>query len=125
MTKLSDPPNKFEGEIIELSKKLFDLRFKKATRQSFKSHEIVQSKKERVNFRGSLLETKNLLNSSSLIDNTKLRHFSYYLPIIICSIPILNDNLFERMTTVYFLETNFLEKNIINRFLENLRKKDN
>ncbi len=125
MIKLSDPPNKFEGEIIGLSKKLFDLRFKKATRQAFKSHEITESKRERVNFRGSLLETKKFSSSFSFVDNKTLRKFSYYLPIIICSIPLLNDNLFERMITSYFLETNFLEKNMINRFLENLRKKDN
>lgn len=32
--------------ILETEKKLFDLRFKKATRQSFKSHEIKQTKRK-------------------------------------------------------------------------------
>jgi|APIni6443716594_1056825.scaffolds.fasta_scaffold00064_11 hypothetical protein len=125
MTKLSDLPNKFEGETIELSKNLFDLRFKKATRQSFKSHEIAQLKRERVNVRSSLVGTKNFSSSYSFLDNKTLRQFSYYLPIILSSIPLLNDNLFERLIRAYFLETNFLEKYMINRFLENLRKKDN
>ena len=125
MTKLSDLPNKFDVETIELSKNLFDLRFKKATRQSFKSHEIAQLKHERVNVRSSLVGTKNFSSSYSFFDNKTLRHFSYYLPILLSSIPLLNDNLFERLIRSYFLETNFLEKYMINRFLENLRKKDN
>lgn len=32
--------------IIETENKLFNLRFKKATRQSFKSHEIKQTKRQ-------------------------------------------------------------------------------
>jgi large subunit ribosomal protein L29 len=42
--------------IIETEKKLFNLRFKKATRQSFKSHEIKNAKRR-------LAQLKTLLTS--------------------------------------------------------------
>ena len=46
--------------IIELEKKLFDLRFRKATRQSFKSHQIKQKKCQLVYFKTILtLRLKN------------------------------------------------------------------
>lgn len=62
---------------VETENKLFNLRFKKATRQSFKSHEIKNAKRRLAQFK-TLLTTrlenleqkdKNLINS--LIPNDK------------------------------------------------------
>ena len=40
--------------IIETERKLFDLRFKKATRQNFKSHEIKRTKRQLAHLRSLL-----------------------------------------------------------------------
>ena len=51
---LSNP--EISAEIIETENKLFNLRFKKATRQTFKSHEIKYTKRR-------LAQLKTLLTS--------------------------------------------------------------
>ena len=47
--------------IIELEKKLFDLRFRKATRQSFKSHEIRYAKRKIAQLKTMLILRLKLL----------------------------------------------------------------
>ena len=44
LTSLSN--NEISESIIQIENELFNLRFKKATRQSFKSHEIKQKKRQ-------------------------------------------------------------------------------
>ena len=44
-------------EILKYEKKLFTLRFKKATRQSFKSHEIKHTKRRLAHFK-TLLQSR-------------------------------------------------------------------
>ena len=62
--------------LIETENELFNLRFKKATRQSFKSHEI---KHKKSNFKESL--KKNNINFKSKIFGKKLIHkmINFYL----------------------------------------------
>ena len=57
--------------IIETEKKLFNLRFKKATRQSFKSHEIKNTKRRLAQLKTLLTSRLQNLeqNDDSLIKN--------------------------------------------------------
>ena len=64
MSKITDvlsfSNEELSDAIIQTEKELFDLRFKKATRQSFKSHEIKQKKCQLVYFKTILtLRLKN------------------------------------------------------------------
>lgn len=43
--------DELSNEIIQTEKELFELRFKKATRQPFKSHEIRKKKRKLVHFK--------------------------------------------------------------------------
>ena len=50
--------------IIQLEKKLFDLKFKKATRQSFKSHEIKYAKRNITQLKTILTQRLNKLDQT-------------------------------------------------------------
>ena len=50
--------------IIQLEKKLFDLKFKKATRQSFKSHEIKYIKRNITQLKTILTQRLNKLDQT-------------------------------------------------------------
>jgi len=57
-------------EIIKTEKELFDLRFKKATRQSFKAHEIKHNKRRLAHLKTLL--TKRLYSIEEKKQNTLL-----------------------------------------------------
>jgi len=54
--------------IIQLEKKLFDLKFKKATRQSFKSHEIKYTKRNITQLKTILTQRLNKLDQTKRND---------------------------------------------------------
>ena len=54
-------PDELREEIVKIKKGLFDLRFKKATRQSLKSHEIKHAKHKLVQL--LTVEHQNILNT--------------------------------------------------------------
>ena len=54
--------------IIQLEKKLFDLKFKKATRQSFKSHEIKYAKRNITQLKTILTQRLNKLDQTKRND---------------------------------------------------------
>ena len=52
--------------IIQVEKELFDLKFRKATRQPFKSHEIKTAKRKLAQFRTILTERLNRLEKTNV-----------------------------------------------------------
>jgi len=62
--------NEISNAIIQTEKELFNLRFRKATRQSFKSHEIKQKKRQLAHFKTVLTlrlkkKTKQYINKTN------------------------------------------------------------
>ena len=57
--------NEISKNIIQVEKELFDLRFRKATRQSFKSHEIKYAKRKLAQFKTILTERLNKLEKTN------------------------------------------------------------
>jgi len=60
--------NDISEEIVKTEKELFDLRFKKATRQSFKSHQIKYAKRRLAHLKTLL--TKRLYSIEEKKQNT-------------------------------------------------------
>ena len=56
--------NEISQNIIQVEKELFDLKFKKATRQTFKSHEIKYAKRKLAQFKTVLTERLNTLEKT-------------------------------------------------------------
>ena len=56
--------NEISQNIIQAEKELFDLKFKKATRQTFKSHEIKYAKRKLAQFKTVLTERLNTLEKT-------------------------------------------------------------
>ena len=52
--------------IIQVEKELFDLKFRKATRQPFKSHEIKYAKRKLAQFKTILTERLNRLEKTNV-----------------------------------------------------------
>ena len=52
--------------IIQVEKELFDLKFRKATRQPFKSHEIKTAKRKLAQFKTILTERLNRLEKTNV-----------------------------------------------------------